>query len=482
MKQPVLNGARFPRMRRRREGGQVLLVVLMAIVILCIAALWLADIHHIILSKDKTQNAGDAAALEASRWQGTTLNLMGELNLLHVLALARGDFAACDVITNAQARIAFAGPLTGAAAAQQAAKLNGAPVNDEFTEFVRECAEQARSDYGAIIDGEQALPEPWPGAWETYGDMLDALADEGIAAGIDNARFYNDPDGAHTLLMESFYRAVRGRDWCWFHHYEPGLLADYTDYTWWPALPERDTDPPSSSEILGLHLRPRALRFSSVLEADTLPPALEAADLPAAPEDAGETNELVHIWYAYDASRWGSWEVMNDPTFPIEGNLREEYDYEGADAVMRVENPVSRLSDQTRTGGNEASDVIAWVGAAKPFGHLQEDGAGAVQPTLTPFVVPAFRDVRLIPLDASSSPDGGAFNLRWRRHVVLHLPAYLENGTSALDAGCRYCQALHIWEQPAFRQRGEQWLSTNSWKCTISPPGNGPGGGSYHAH
>lgn len=74
---------------RKKRNGQVLLLVLVSIVILCVAALWLADIHHIILAKDKTQNAGDAAALEAARWQATTLNLIGELNLLHALALAQ---------------------------------------------------------------------------------------------------------------------------------------------------------------------------------------------------------------------------------------------------------------------------------------------------------------------------------------------------------------------------------------------------------
>ena len=227
----ISNPPHHPR-SRKKSNLHVLPLVLVSIVILCVAALWLADIHHIILAKDKTQNAGDAAALEAARWQATTLNLIGELNLLHALALAQGDDTTCDTITNAQARIAFAGPLTGAGAAQQAAKLNGAPVREDYTQFVRDCADRVRHDYATTIGGQLALPEPWEGAWNDYADMLQAIADDGVAAGFDNAHFYSDPDGGHILLEEAFYRAVRGRDWCWFYHYAPGLLEQYTDASW----------------------------------------------------------------------------------------------------------------------------------------------------------------------------------------------------------------------------------------------------------
>ena len=463
---------------RKKRNGQVLLLVLVSIVILCVAALWLADIHHIILAKDKTQNAGDAAALEAARWQATTLNLIGELNLLHALALAQGDDTTCDTITNAQARIAFAGPLTGAGAAQQAAKLNGAPVREDYTQFVRDCADRVRHDYATTIGGQLALPEPWEGAWNDYADMIQAIADDGIAAGFDNAHFYSDPDGGHILLEEAFYRAVRGRDWCWFYHYAPGLLEQYTDASWWPALPDPDSNPPSSPELLGLFLRPYSIRFDTILKSGDIRQAMENEALDPLPDsnEAGSTNRIAHTWFSYDMGKWGSWEIMKNPAFPIDGDLRPEYDYEGADVVIRVENTIDRLSQ------NE-EDEIVWVAAAKPFGFLASaDDGNAMPPTLVPFVVPAYRDVRLIPLDASSSPDGGAFNLRWRRHCLQHLPDYLDNGIRNLSSSCRYCQALILWENDAFRDSGSRWLSTNKWKCTISPPGNGPGGGSFHAH
>ena len=426
---------------RRRDAGRTLPLVLLAVLILLFAVLWMADVHHAVTAKDRTQNAGDAAALAGARWQGTTLNLEGELNVFLALARAAEDAAAEEAITNAQLRALFAGPLAGVAAAQQAAKLNGAPVNEDFTEFVREAARNVRRGYSARVGGDLALPEPWDGAWDAYADLLDALAADGIAAGVDNAVFYTDPDGAHVLLSPGFYDAVLGRDWCWFHRHARGLLDAYSDFRWWPGLPDRSADPPFSSELLGLHLRP----------------GVEGV--------------------VYVPSRWGEWEVMKDPAFPVEGDLRPEYDYAGADSVFRVENAIDRLSDPAA-----APDAVVWIGAAKPFGHLTPETGGRGRPTSVPLVLPVWREVRLIPLDASSMPEGGAFNLRWRRHCAEHLPVYLERGPDALPAACRYCDALRRWERPAFRESGARWLVTNAWKCTVSSPGGSPGGGSRHAH
>ena len=59
--------ARAPRPRAERvfsgRGGQAILFTAMALVILLFAALWMADVHRIVFVKDRSQNAGDAAAL-----------------------------------------------------------------------------------------------------------------------------------------------------------------------------------------------------------------------------------------------------------------------------------------------------------------------------------------------------------------------------------------------------------------------------------
>ena len=463
------------------RGGQVLLFLLAAVLALLAAVLWLVDLHAAVRGKDRSQNAGDAAALEAARWQGASLNAVGELNLLHVLALAAGDEAAAETIRTAAVRESFLGPLAGAAAAQDAAKLNGAPVNDEFTAFVRERARVARNGYGFRFDDGTALPEPWPGAWAEYAAALDAIADAGVAAGFDNASFFGDPAGRHVLLEQGFYAAVLGRSWCWFHWAAPALLDAYAGWRWWPPLPPADETPPASSEILSLRLRLVELSGGDLAAMPGLPAAFGEAGLPdpfaaGFPDEAAATNPAPGF-LLYDASQWGPWETMRDPSFPIEGELKPEYDYAGADAAMRVELPVVRLSEPDAEPG-----ALLWTGAAKPFGKLVGEDGAAVPPTAVPLVLPVFPQVRLVPLDAVAMPSGGSFDLKWRRHCREHLPAYLERGPSALVAGCRYCRALERWEDSDFRREGSRWLSANSWKCTVAPPGGGPGGGSRHAH
>lgn len=459
------------------RSGQAILFTAMALVILLFAALWMADVHRIIFVKDRSQNAGDAAALAGARWQASTLNLIGELNLMHAVALAAGAPDAVDVITNTQIRLCFTGPLTGVAAAQQGAKLNGMYVNEGFTAFVREHANDVRRQYAAIVGGSTALPEPWPGAWDEYADMLDAIADDGVAAGVDNATFFSDPAGGHLLLDMAFYDAIAGRDWCWFYRGYPTLLEDYADYRQWPALPPVPTSGFTTSELLGLWLTPQVRRFRNVLASGQV--ETEAANSGMAlqtPIDP-DVADAEQNWFFYHVGRWDRWRALDDP-FPVEGRVKEQYDYVGADSVMRVEAGITRF---TSDGGTEANDTILWTGAAKPFGYLEMDGR-AVRPNEAHLVLPAFREVRLIPVDGSTASSAGSFNLAWRRHCVEHLPLYLANGPIR-NASCRYCRNLFTWEQPSFRQSGVAWLSTNSWQCTITPSGpTGSSGGTRRAH
>lgn len=462
----------------QNRSGQAVLFIVMAICILAFAMLWMADVHRIIFIKDRSQNAGDAAALAGARWQATAMNFVGELNLMHALASSMGDEVSVDVITNTQKRVCFVGPMTGVAAAQQAAKLNGIHVNDDFTAFMKEHADKIENEYATIMNGNSALPEPWPGAWYEYADMVRAIADDGVAAGVDNAIFYTDPMGAHPLLQIEFYEAIRGKNWCWFHFHGMHLLEEYDGYTWWPALPEQEELPLSSPEYLALHLRPIELRLSSIVKEGH--PSIEAAEeigIEITPRELDDTqDEVLENWFFYNSSRWGSWETMLDSSFPIEGDVRDEYNYQGADSVMRVEASSHRLMEDTK-----AHDTIIWTGAAKPFGYLDGEDNKAT-PNSVGLVLPAFRSVNLIPIDASSAPDGGSFNMKWRRHREYHLPIYMDAGPSALFPNCMYCRQLATWEIPEFRISGVEWLASNDWKCVISPPGGGPGGGTRHAH
>ena len=471
MRRSILNSRR----------GQALIFIMLALVILFFLVLWSADLHRFISVKDRSQNAGDAATLSAARWQATSLNLIGELNLLHVLALAAQDEAAVDLVTNTQARLCYTGPMTGFAASQQAAKLNGIPINDEFTEFVRERASVVRKGYaGHFGTSAMAFEEPYPGAWSEYASMIDAIADDGVAAGADNAVFYTDFTGSHTLLDMGFYDAVAGRTWCWFHFHEPKLLTSYTSYSWWPALPVLPRPHYANSEFYSLRLTPSHRSLRHVIPESELPGLADDAGHPLPARMTNTWDRADQIWYAYSGTEWGRWSGLDDP-FPVKGDVRPEYDYEGADAMARVETSVDRFSP----GANPTSETgegVVWTAAGKPFGYLEPDGRKVV-PNAYGLVLPAFRDVRLMPIDASTGGASGSFKMAWRRHISEHLGPYLKHGPSACDHTCWYCRQLIRWENAEFRQTGAEWLKKNSKRCTVVPGGSGGDhGGSQHAH
>jgi hypothetical protein len=168
---------------------------------------------------------------------------------------------------------------------------------------------------------------------------------------------------------------------------------------------------------------------------------------------------------------------MDVPDFPLTGTLREQYDYTGADAAVRVEARTERLTPGA--GGASVTNKVTWTAASKPFGTLEDEQP----PHRLGLVLPAFHEVRLFPVDASSAPSGGGYNIEWRRHIELHLPQYMVEGPDP-GSSCWFCQQLVTWEDPMFRQEGVTWLATNSYRCTIHGGGGGPhhGGGSVHAH
>ena len=463
--------------RKTRRSGQAIVFILMALVILLFVALWSADIHRIIFVKDRSQNAGDAAAMAAARWQGSSLNLMGELNLMHALALALDDHVSVSLITNTQIRLCFTGPMSGMAAAQQAAKLNGIPVNQEFTEFVRSHATTVRHHYTTDIAGEVLFPEPYPDAWNEYATMLEVLASDGIAAGPDNAVLFTDHSGGHTLMQREFYEAVAGRTWCWFYLYAPGLLESYTSYTWWPGLPAPQWQHYGNSEFFALGVDGVWSSLRRRISLGRLDDAVTEAGLTMVDDPDDQWSRDDQLWFIFDRSAWSRWDAMDRP-FPVTGSVRSQYDYQGADAIARVQADMERMTPGT--GGR--GDAIIWSGAAKAFGYLEIEDTPVI-PNAYNFVIPAFRDVRLMPIDAASVPGGGSFDLDWRRHQVEHLPVYMERGPSAVFPGCWYCAQLVTWENPGFRREGVEWLRLYSDRCVINPSGpGGPGGGTRRAH
>jgi hypothetical protein len=470
-----------------RREGQVVIFLLMLLTALAFVLLWNVDLHRIVTLKTRAQNAGDAAALAGARWQGIALNLVGELNLLHALALSARDDAGVEAITNMQARLLFTGPLMGVAAAQVAAKNNGMYAEDAFSSAFSEHAATVRANYGRDTGGGGVLfGEPYQDAWNDYASMLEALANDGIAAGPDSTFFYNDREGDHILMDKDFYNAVAGKTWCWFFLYHRDLLNDYSGYGWWPPLPPPTTNRVSGCEFLPLGVEPYTAKLRDVLlPADPAALLDEATRLNAVNltgVSAADTNvfDRYETWYVYNEGWWGPWSLMapeGDQPLPLAGPVREAYNYAGADAAFRVHAVVNRMTPGL--DGGARTDAVLWTAAAKPFGTLGPQGS-ATPPTRYGLVLPCFTDARLIPVDASRGGVTGGFDLAWREHVNVHLPHYLETGQG--EAGCWYCAQLGVWENAAFRQEGVTWLAKNSYLCTLPDRGGAHGGGAHRGH
>ncbi len=457
------------------RSGQAMIFIVMMVIIMTSFVLWNFDLHKVIYIKNVSQNAGDASALAAARWQAITLNLIGDLNLMQAVALTRNDTNEMVAINDLQARLCYVGPMIGLVAAQQAAKNNGIFNNDRFAERLREHAVEVLDYSNMGGDGQMVFAEPYSNAWSEYSAMIQAVVDDGVAVGPDNARLYSDYSGGHILLLPSFYDAVAGTDWCWFFYNANDLLNNYVNYNSWPALPDIILNPnPINSEYFGLGLVTEPIISGDVL-ADRLNQMLGERNVSGGPIDLN-TLGGGGKWYCFDSDVWAAWDAISPAgpnRFPAAGTVKSHYDYAGADSVTRV------LAESPRLTPGAGTNKISWTAAAKPFGYLTANGQ-SVRPNEYGLVLPAFRDVRLIPVDTSSAPAGGAFNLGWRDHIEVHLPAYMVNGATV--AGCWYCLQLVVWGNPIFRQTGIDWLDDNSDSCqTYGGPG-GPGGGSRRGH
>jgi hypothetical protein len=468
----------------QRRSGQTIVFMIMILVILVFVVIWNFDLHRILYVKSVSQNGGDAASLMAARWQGITLNLVGDLNIMLAGAVSEGDSEGISAISNIQARLCYVGPMIALMASQQAAKNNGIYSNSGFTEALHEHARIVREiyPYQTSDAGEILFPEPYPGCWADYADMLELIAAEGIAAAPDNARFYTDSTGGHLLLSTDFYEAVAGRNWCWFHNHAPSLLETYDSYRWWPPFPDIPHRSYINSEIYGLSLTRQTTSLDGF--GWTAQDMAALSDQRSLSVDASSNSmSTTATWYCYRADTWSQWDAFSIEgafPFPATGPVKPEYDYAGADAVVRVVTDVGRMTPGT--GGTTVTNRLTWTSAAKPFGFLGSHEPPTANAML---VLPAYHRVGLIPLDTASWPSGGAFNLDWRDHIENHLEPYLEKGPAAIPADtCFYCRQLVTWEDPDFRNEGIAWLGEYSWRCTITGGGNGShrGGGRRRGH
>lgn len=503
--------------RKTSHRGQVSILLLAMLVVLVTAVFWLFDLHSLILGKLRVQDASDTSTLSAARWQGLTLNLIGELNLLHALTLTQGDHpGTIHSITNLQGRLCFTGPVYAFAAAQHTAMKNDIDSDEDVVTLIElylNNLEMTREP-----GGELDLSAPYPGAWEDFIEMMrEALIVYGVRAAPLNEAIYGLPSSYHILYNRSFYNAITTSDWCWFYFNMYGELKKHVNYTSWAALPDETKEDPSNPGIFPLNIQhvTRTLNDLSVGRTEALPegtlvkpretlnPQLAALDHPLIPDEEAQVDnpaydpenliadpndpefepttissfDLPQTWYIYNPAYWREWIEFNaDLGFPVSSPLKSQYDYYGADAVCATRKYYIRPSEP-----DSDAELVDYSGAAKAFGSINVSNPSGVSEELPPhtyeLILPAFDDVRLIPYGSSSCRFFAQFDMGWMAHVSSHVPLYSKTGSLPRKDKCRYCRGIETFDAATYRAVIIKWLSFNSGTCVRAPVGDGGGGG-----
>lgn len=464
----------------RAKGGQVALYLVMTLVAIAFLMFMNVGTFLAVSARNKTMNAGDAAALAVAKHQGELLNRIGQLNLEHLKLAFKGDPAAtarCAEIVEEQSRLCFLGPLEGLTCGNEAARANEIEVDDEMTEILRQHVNDVRSIY---MLNPETYPPPWENAWQDYAQRLETAIAGGVLAGPDNVDFV-DAAGGHMLLNRQFYDAIAGRNWCWFHFNASGLINGYSSFRDWGPLPVADEETRRerclNSEVYSLHLDRRLGRAIDIFGLPILMKLLNCSEKEIL--DAPLLSDQNQVWFCYGGQWRIWWEIDPDGEwqFPVVGRVKPQYDVRGCAAICRVTRKIPNLVDRA------GERVSTWAAAAKPFGTVEGlEGKDEVVTAYDRFVTPAFSDVRLVPLDTVGGKDLATADAAWMLHVRKHLPAYFQNGPTPRSV-CYYCQQLWQWEQRIFRESGQRWIKVNSAKCIRAAGSGGHShGGSAHGH
>ena len=287
--------------QRKKQRGQVLILSVFAMIVLLTVLILLFDIHQVIRGKVMVMSGVDSAALTGAIWQKHSLNLIGEMNLIKActvlvsdsvygigknpndfmhaaidrnsspaqiaaeVAKAQNELSmlktAADMLTEMQVRVAFAGPLIGFGAAQQAAKNNGMPDNLSCNNYLSDLHELVLDD--DVYGNPQLAPQVYYGyAWRyPYARMLYSLLgteQKGLAVGtnvkhIGMPGFLSDTLQGRSLDKKIIMDAIAANDWCILQK----LIAEDLSYTgkWWGNLQlQENKNFLGGSEILPLNV------------------------------------------------------------------------------------------------------------------------------------------------------------------------------------------------------------------------------------
>jgi hypothetical protein len=172
---------------QRHKSGQVAIFLVLILAGLALLLALNVDVFTSSRSKIRLQNAADASALALARWQGATLNMIGDLNLARLAAVCQSNENAVAGIGQLQSRLAFIGPTIGFKAANDIAEKNGVRISADMTLGTRLMSEFMEAGYKR---------------------MLDVVLRNGIRAGVDNASILR-AGNVDPRTDPDFYEAIR---------------------------------------------------------------------------------------------------------------------------------------------------------------------------------------------------------------------------------------------------------------------------------
>jgi len=481
--------------RNRRRAGQTLPVVVWMVAIVVVLLVVVFDIFLSARAKMHLANTGDAAALAAARWQGTTLNLIGDLNLAHLAAACDETLLPTDrtnVIHGINAlaeRLAFAGPVMGFHAANEAVRLNHeanlahrndrtVPVDHDLAEILRREITYARAEIPPTAS--------WPSKGGDYADMLQGILNAGVFVGADNARLFTSGiQGNHVYYSPGFYDAARpngAQQWFCYRYNRHAGLIDAVDAKPHPSPEDLEAHSTASFENAGFF--GVAVEAHHVLLEDVSPDAANVLaqlwhDYVGTPEvDASRIRESGLLfdphfkWFFLSPSGiWRKWYELdkdNEGILPLVGTVRTEYDVYGAMAATRVRRSIVTIS-------SPVTNAVNWMAAAKPFGCLPwgarvTDMFGEWEPQgildRAPLVMPAYSFVRLIPLGGV-----GEANLYKADIKLINHWQHLRDGIRV--PGCPLCQCIDWWENGGYEEM-IKWFNTHTAEECCESHGEGP--------
>ena len=409
--------------RKGKRGQIVILLVLILAGLIMMFALNV-DIFTSSRSKIRLQNAADASALALARWQGATLNLIGELNLAHLAAVCHSNRSAIAGIVALQQRIAFMGPTVGFKAANDIARENGVGVSQDMTLATRLIAD--------FMD-------------EGYRRMIEVVLRDGIRAGVDNAAMVR-AGTVDPRVDPDFYAAIRNRD------FRTMCLRYAGGAHHLPSIPPGAPDP---DEIMlsgcnacfgnvGIAWESGAGYASRI---GTLADFARDCGLhgDVVNEQGLKTNAMLFAersWCVYDTAEWrGLPEEFSFSRFPWLTPLRDMYNTSGGSATVRVEGSVALTAVAAQT------NAITAQAAAKTLGGAWGQKVGTTSP---PLVLPCFDKARLVPFGPGAA---GRYGMSHSRHIRGLLGLLGRGGTSS------YLGLLDVFNSNEFKTAAEKWYS-----------------------